>query len=67
MSEKAVLQKGTTITIGKEPVVIVPLKLWQEMQDRLEDREAISSPKYLRRIVSGRRAAAAGKLIYPFR
>ncbi|MSO20728.1 MAG: hypothetical protein EXQ56_09760 [Acidobacteria bacterium] len=67
MSKKAVLEKETILRIGKEPVVIVPLKLWQEMQDRLEDREALASPKFLRRISQGRKASAAGKLISPFR
>jgi len=32
----------------------------------LEDREALASKKFLRRVRQGRKAAAGGKLIRPF-
>lgn len=66
MNKVAIIEQSTTLRVGKEPVVIVPLKLWQEIQDRLEDREALTSKKFLRRIRQGRKAAASGKLIHPF-
>ena len=66
MNKVAIVEQSVTLRVGKEPVVIVPLKLWQEIQDRLEDREALASKKFLRHIRQGRKAAAAGKLIRPF-
>ena len=65
MNKVAIVEQSMTLRVGKEPVVIVPLKLWQELQDRLEDREALASKKFLRRIRQGRKAAAGGKLIRP--
>jgi hypothetical protein len=59
------LPKGPqTIRIGKEPVVLVPLSLWQKAEDFLEDQEALASNRYLRRIRKAR--AAAGKIFCPF-
>ncbi len=47
-----VIEKGNLIKIGKEPVVILPLKKWEEIRELLEDleemirfNEAISDPK----------------------
>ena len=67
MSKLSIIEKATAIRLGKEPVVIVPLKLWREFEDYLEDREALASKKFLSRIRKGRKDAASGKLIYPFR
>ncbi|MBI4478400.1 MAG: hypothetical protein HY651_00070 [Acidobacteria bacterium] len=61
------LDESKTIRIGKEPMVLVPLKVWQKMEDFLEDREALSSKNYLRRVRKARTDAARRKLIYPFR
>jgi hypothetical protein len=66
MNKVAIVEQSMTLRVGKEPVVIVPLKLWLEIQDRLEDREALASKNFLRRIRQGRKATAAGKLIRPF-
>ncbi|MBI2818545.1 MAG: hypothetical protein HYX73_01070 [Acidobacteria bacterium] len=54
MYKVALVEQSMTLRVGREPVVIVPLKLWQELQDRLEDREALASKKFLRRIRQGR-------------
>lgn len=35
----AVLEKIKTQKIGKAPVVVLPLKLWQEIENQLEDLE----------------------------
>lgn len=32
--------------IGKEPVVILPMKKWREIEDALEDAEMYSSKKF---------------------
>ena len=47
-----VIEKKNLIKIGKEPVVILPLKKWRELEESLEDLEdtirfnkAISDPR----------------------
>ncbi len=40
--------------IGKEPVVIVPLKQWEDLEDRLEDFEMSSSVFFRKKIAKAR-------------
>ena len=61
------LEKSQTLRIGNEPMVLVPLKLWRKMEDYLEDREALASKKFLRRIRTARKDVAGGKVVFPFR
>lgn len=58
--------KPRTIKVGKEPLVIVPLSLWQKFEDYLEDQEAAASPRYLHRIQKTRADLSAGRTLYPF-
>jgi PHD/YefM family antitoxin component YafN of YafNO toxin-antitoxin module len=67
MNRISIVEKSATIRVDKEPVVIVPLRLWRQIEDLLEDQEALASPKFLRKIARGRKDAASGKLVYPFR
>jgi PHD/YefM family antitoxin component YafN of YafNO toxin-antitoxin module len=67
MPKLEILDKAQTIRIGKEPVVLVPLRLWHQVEDLLEDQEALSSKRFLRKIAKSRKDAAARKLLYPFR
>ena len=67
MNKISILGKSATIRVDKEPVVIVPLRLWHQVEDILEDREALSSKKFLRKVAKGRKDAASGKLVQPFR
>jgi len=67
MTKIAIIEKAATIRVDKEPVVIVPLRLWKQFEDYLEDQEALASKKFLRKIAKGRKDAARGKLVYPFR
>ena len=67
MNEVSIIDKSKVIKIGKEPVVLVPLSLWRKIEDSLENRDALSSQKFLRRIRQARKQAASGKLLYPFR
>ncbi len=67
MNKVSVIEKPQTIQIGKEPVVLVPFKLWQKMEDYFEDKEASSSNKYLRRIQKARKDIAKRKFVFPFR
>jgi hypothetical protein len=63
----SIIERPKTIKVGREPVVIVPLKLWRKFEDYLEDQEAAASQKFLKRIRKARKEAAKGKLIHPFR
>lgn len=67
MTKIAIVEKSATIRADKEPVVIVPLRLWKQFEDFLEDQEALASKKFLRKIAKGRKDAARGKLLFPFR
>ena len=66
-SKVTVVGKSQIIRIGKEPIVLVPLKLWRKFEDYLEDQEALASKRFLRKIRTARKQAASGKLLYPFR
>ena len=39
--DSAVLEKIKTQKIGKIPVVVLPLKVWKKIEDKLEDLEDI--------------------------
>ena len=67
MNRISIVEKSATLRVDKEPVVIVPLRLWKQFEDFLEDQEALASKKFLRKISKGRKDAARGKLVYPFR
>ena len=68
MASKVLLvDRSKTIRVGKEPMVLLPLKLWQQIEDYLEDQEALASKNFLRRIRQARKDVAKGKVIYPFR
>ena len=62
-----VIEKSKSVRIGKQAMVLVPLKLWRKMEDYLEDQEALASPNFLRRIRKARANVAGGKIVYPFR
>ena len=67
MNRISIVEKSATLRVDKEPVVIVPLRLWKQFEDFLEDQEALASKKFLRKVAKGRKNAASGKLVYPFR
>lgn len=48
--------------IGKNPVVVLPLKIWREIEDRLEDFEMMNSDVFRKRIMKARKE----KKFYPF-
>ncbi len=66
MNKISIIEKSKVMRVGKEPVVLVPLKLWQKMEDALEDQEAASSKRYVSKIQRSRNDVAKNKIIYPF-
>jgi hypothetical protein len=66
MAKSLALRSLETVRIGREPVVVVPLKLWQEIEGCLETQEALRAKRFLRRIQKARKDIAMGKAIYPF-
>lgn len=59
------MQRTTTIQrtkIGKEPVVVVPVKEWQEIEDSLEDLAMYTSGKLRKDIQKSRVEAGRGNL-----
>ena len=67
MNKISIIEKSKIIKIDKDPVVLVPLKIWKKMDDYIENQEALSSKKYLQKIKQARKDILKGKLIYPFR
>jgi len=58
----SVLKKLEHGMIGKQPVVIVPLEQWRELEAKLEDYEMMRSVKYRKSIAEARRQVKQGKL-----
>lgn len=61
-----IIEKTKTIKVGKKPVVIVPLELWSEFEDYLEDREALASRGFLGRIARARGDIKTKRLLRPW-
>ena len=66
MNKIFTIDKVKKVKIDKEPMVLLPLKLWQKFEDYLEDQEALSSERFIRRIQKSRKEIVSKKLIYPF-
>lgn len=49
------LKKPDVLKIGQTPVVLVPLMLWKEFENRLEDLEMAQSPSFRKNIAKSRR------------
>ncbi len=65
MSPTQLIEKLKTVQpekIGKNPVVVLPLKVWREIEDRLEDLEMANSKAFQKRIMKARKE----KKLYSF-
>jgi hypothetical protein len=52
---KNILNKGIkTQKIGKMPVVVLPLPVWEEVRNRLEDMEMMASDSFRKKIAKAR-------------
>ena len=60
------MDKIKKVEIGKKPMVLLPLNLWQKFEDYLEDQEALTSSKFIRRVQKARKEIISKKIIYPF-
>lgn len=45
---------STNLKIGKTPVVILPLNIWKEMENKLEDLEMLESQTLRKKIAKAR-------------
>ncbi len=55
-------EKFPIIKINKEPMILLPLNLWQKFEDYLENQEALSSKKFIRHIEKARQEIKEKKL-----
>ncbi len=55
MTVATILKKTKQQNIGKAPVVLVPLKVWREIEDKLEDFEIMNSEALRKRIMKARK------------
>jgi len=51
--------------IGRQPVVVIPLREWERIAETLEDHEALSSARYLKSIARARSEVKRGEVV-PF-
>lgn len=54
MSTAKLLEQGKQQKIGKKPMVVLPLKIWKEIEDRLEDMQAKESKDFVKKIARAR-------------
>ena len=54
MSTNKLLEQGQIQKIGNKPVVVLPLKIWQIVEDRLEDLSVMESKKLRKKIAKAR-------------
>lgn len=54
MSTTKLLEHGKQQKIGKKPMVVLPLKIWKEIENRLEDLQAKESKNFLKKIAKAR-------------
>jgi hypothetical protein len=55
MTIQTLLEKSKIQKIGKTPVVVLPLKIWREIENRLEDAE-MSASVFLRKKIAKARS-----------
>lgn len=54
MTISTIIKKARQGVIGHLPVVVLPLKAWQEIEDRLEDVEMLHSVSFRKKIAKAR-------------
>lgn len=54
MTTQQLLEKGKIQKIGKEPVVVVPLKDWRNIETLLEEFEMTTSSSFKKKIARAR-------------
>ncbi|MBT9168666.1 MAG: hypothetical protein DDT19_02014 [Syntrophomonadaceae bacterium] len=62
MTISAILEKTKIQKIGKTPVVVLPLNVWQELEVMLEEYQAGHSLNYVRSIKEARSQVKSGEL-----
>ncbi|MEK7506394.1 MAG: hypothetical protein AAB572_02205 [Patescibacteria group bacterium] len=63
MTNLELLSKTKAQKIGKTPVVILPLKIWEEIGERLEEAEVSLSKKFWKAIDKERNDYKHGKFL----
>jgi len=62
MTISSILDKTKIQKIGKTPVVVLPLDVWQKLESALEEYQTISSLSYLKSIKESRKQIKVRKL-----
>lgn len=63
MTTTTLLQHVKITTLGKTPMVVLPMALWSNIEDRLEDLEILHSKRLKGDIAQSRKQIRAGKTI----
>ncbi len=62
MTISTILEKTKIQKIGKMPVVVLPLDIWRQLEDILEEYQMSYSPAYIKSIEESRKQIKSGKL-----
>ena len=57
------LQKVNFAKISKEPMVILPLRLWESIEEKMENLEVNNSKKLKKAITKSRKEIKKGKVV----
>jgi hypothetical protein len=63
MTNLELLSKTKVQKIGKVPVVVLPLEIWQEIEERLEEADVLKLPGFWEAIKKERALYRSGKFI----
>ncbi len=65
MTAQQLLNKTDQIShqkIGNKPVVVLPLEMWEQIEDQLENTQMVTSLSYRRAVARSRTQAKRGKV-----
>lgn len=54
MTVSSLLEKAKHETIGDQPIVILPLRFWREVEEKLEDLQMVESKDLKKKIAKAR-------------
>lgn len=63
MTTHAITKQMTRHHIGTKPVVVIPLSIWQDIEEKLEEWEIAHTTKLSKQIAKARAEVRAGKIV----
>lgn len=54
MTLSQILNQSKLTKIGTQPAIVMPLRIWRQLEERLEDLEMMQSPTFRKKIARAR-------------